>query len=49
MRAVRSCRKEDPLVRPYVWLRSHMVSPSLFFRRDLPVTPFDSGFYLTQR
>ena len=50
--AVSSWRKwllEDPLVRPYRWLRSDTVLPSPFLRCDPAVTPDVSFFIKTQR
>ena len=43
IRSWRSWLREDPLVRPYRWLRPDLVPPSLFLRCDPCLTPGGSG------
>ena len=43
IRSWRSSLREDPLVRPYRWLRPDLVPPSPFLRCDPRLTPCGSG------
>ena len=43
LRSWRSWLREDPLVRPYRWLRPDLVPPSPFLRCDPCLTPGGSG------